>query len=144
MKKIITVCLFVIMVVFSVVPAFAVDSASVSNKGSISPMFVGISTMSASIDIDYLGCATCAGSVSLSNNSYSVNFTVALQRYNGSGWTTIKTWSDTGYGYDGTIIEGYYYVPSSGTYRTASTAKVYNSSGSLIETQTIYSGTKTY
>lgn len=149
MKKIISICLVVILVVFSAVPAFAVDSDSSSaatkiGNGTISPMFVGISVISAGIDIDWWGCATCAGTVSLSNNTYSVELTVSLQRYNGSYWTTIQSWSKTGYGYGGTDMEQYYYVPSSGTYRVASTARVYNQYGTLIETQTVYSGSQTY
>lgn len=146
MKKIISICLVIILVICSAVPVFAVNSSSAKTQignGNISPMFVGISVMSTAIDIDWWGRASCSGTVTLSNDTYSVNLTVALQRYNGGNWTTVTSWSQNGYGGDGTDMEKYYYV-TSGTYRVASTARVYNANGTLIETQTIYSGSQTY
>lgn len=144
MKKFVCMALIVLIAVFSVVPAYAdtVNTAEIPGaQGEISPLFTYISFMNAGLSIDSSGLATCLGNVILYNSSNSTTLTVQLQKSTGSGWKTIKTWTTSAISY--ADIEGYYFV-ASGTYRVCTTAQVYNSSGYLVETESIYSPTKTY
>ena len=59
-----------------------------------------------------------------------------LQQKNGT-WQTIKTWSKSG---RSVSLNESYRVSNKYNYRVAATAKVYNSSGSLVESKTSYSG----
>lgn len=99
--------------------------------------------MSAGLSIDTSGQAHCSGSVTPASDSYTSYLTVSLQKYSGSSWSTVKSWSDSDVGQMGVIIDGYWYV-TSGTYRVCSTAQIYNSAGGLLETEPYYSATKTY
>lgn len=144
MKKFIWMCLTVLMLLFSVTPAFATDKLKNKDpQGTITPLFTHISTLDAGLTIDSSGKATCIGNVTLYNNSYSTDLTVQLQRYTSTGWSTIKSWTSSGTGIPGTEIVAYYYV-TRGTYRVLSTAKVYDTYGYLVETQSQLSATVTY
>ena len=144
MKKFICMGILVLMVVFSAVPAYAADGTkNEAKKGVITPQFTYISMLNPGLSINSSGKATCVGIVTLYDDSHSVDLTVSLQKSTGSGWSTIKAWTVSGTGVAGAETEQYYYVVS-GTYRVSATAKVYNASGSLLETQTLYSATVTY
>ncbi len=145
MKKIICMSLIVLMAIFSVVPAYAAvdERNSAQGSGMVSPLFTYILQLNAGLSIDSSGKAACRGDASLYSSTNRVDLTVQLQKYTGSGWSTVKTWTSSGVGIPGTSILQYYYVVS-GTYRVSATAKVYNSSGTLLETVTAYSPTSTY
>lgn len=143
MKKTISVILTatVLAVIFLAIPAYAADDNGLSTKSVILPQFTFIWSMSAGLNIDSTGKATCSGSVVPASDTYTAYLTVSLQKSTSSGWSTIKSW--TGSGYSGLIVEGYYYV-TSGTYRVCSTAQIYSSTGALLETESFYSAVKTY
>lgn len=144
MKRFICIGIFVLMAVFSAVPAYAADGTKKeAKKGVVTPQFTYISMLNPGLSISSSGKATCVGIVTLYDDSHSVDLTVSLQKSTSSGWSTIKAWTVSGTGTAGAETEQYYYVVS-GTYRVAATAKVYNASGSLLETQTVYSATVTY
>ena len=69
-------------------------------------------------------------------NGYNATVVMELQQKNGT-WKPIKRWSKSG-GY--VSMNESYRVSSKYYYRVAVTAKVYNSSGSLVESKTSYSG----
>jgi len=142
MKKTISIFLAMFLAILMTVPAFAADSGGYTAESVMSPKFTYIWSISAGLDISSAGKALCAGSVDASSNSYTAELTVSLQKNTSSGWTTIKSWNGSGSG-QGLIVENYYYV-SKGTYRVCSTAKIYNSAGTLLETQSLYSAEKTY
>lgn len=142
MKKIISIILIVFTLTVGTMPAFAASSPAPAAT-TISPNFTGISILSISLTINPGGLSTSTGSVRPSSSSYTSYLTVGLQKYTSSGWTTIKSWSGSGTGLSGAIAGGSYYVASS-TYRSFSTATVYSSSGSLLDTETAYSAEKTY
>lgn len=146
MKKFISIMIASLMLIFCSVPGYAYADNVITDPDMstiISPRFIGISLISADLSINSLGRTTCSGSVTPSSDSYTTVLTVKLQKQNGSSWSTIKSWSDTNTGIEGVIIEKHYYV-TSGTYRVCSTAKIYNSSGTLLETESIYSAERTY
>lgn len=146
MKKFTCIALLVLITLLSVIPVYAetVDSTqNQSSNGVIRPLFTYISLLDAGLSIDSSGLSNCSGLVTIYNNNYSVVLTIQLQKYNSGSWSTIKTWTSSGIGIPGTIIDQYYYVVR-GTYRVCSTAQVYNNYGNLVETQSIYSATVTY
>ncbi len=142
MKRVFSICLALLFTILMGVSAYAVDTASHAAKGMISPFFTYIWSISAGLDISSAGRACCSGSVDASSDSYTAELTVSLQKYAGSGWTTIKSWKGSGSG-QGLIVENYYYV-NNGRYRVCSTAKIYNTAGNLLETQSFYSAEVTY
>ncbi|MDP4120309.1 MAG: hypothetical protein Q8876_04530 [Bacillota bacterium] len=142
MKKTISICLAVLMVFLLSAPAYAADAKSLEAESVVSPQYTHILLLIAGLGIDSAGKADCVGSVDSSSTSYKTSLTVSLQKYANSKWSTIKSWSDSGPG-RGLIVENYYYV-GSGRYRVCSTAKVYNSSGTLLETASFYSQERTY
>ena len=70
-------------------------------------------------------------------HGYEAYVKVELQQYTGSGWTTIKTWTDRYESY--AMVSKNYAVMSGYNYRLKLTHKAYDSNGNLIETLTSYS-----
>ena len=140
MKKIFSATLLVIMVLSLPLSAYA---ANANTDKMMSPRFSYILSMSAGLEINSAGKAGCAGTVTPSSNTYTSDLTISLQQKTGTGWSTIKSWTDSGVGYAGVTLEGYWYVVH-GTYRVCSTAKIYSSSGTLLETQLFYSAERIY
>ncbi len=107
--------------------------------GEVSPRYTGTSTIVTDLSISSTGKATCAGTVVL-YSGYTATLTMKLQQYNGSYWTTIQTWSTS----DSKSLSKFYYVSSGYSYRVVTSAKVYNSSGTYVETPSVTSATKSY
>lgn len=144
MKRVISTGLLVFMVMLSALPVYASGVESTSTEsGIISPQFTAILSMSAGLSINSLGKATCAGSVTPSNDTYTADMTVSLEKSTSNGWSTIKSWTGSGTGFVGVAIEAYYYV-ANGTYRVCTTVNIYNSSGTLLETESFYSAERKY
>ena len=144
MRRILSMILVILIAVFSVTPVYAVDrTSSVNTQEIITPMFTHIWILTPGLAINSSGKATSLGDVTIYNDSYSTVLTVQLQKSSGSYWSTIKTWTGSGTGITGVLIEEDYYVVR-GTYRVCATAKVYDTSGKLLETQSVYSATVTY
>ncbi len=80
--------------------------------------------------------------ISVSEVEETLNHMPELQKLDtDKSWVTVSTWTKEGT----TKYADYQYrAVSRGTYRVTVTAKVYNSSGSLVETQSVYSITDTY
>lgn len=102
-------------------------AAAVSNSSEISPLYTGISRLTAGLDINDDGCAECSGATR-TLSGYSVELTVKLQR----DGITIKTWDNSGTG-SLSVNEDYYVTPGH-DYQVIVTATVKNSSGTIIET----------
>lgn len=104
---------------------------------NIMPRYTGITLLVSSLTISNAGAAKGNGSAT-ARSGYTVDLTVELKR-DGS---IIKTWTSSG---SGTISAGgTYYVTSGHEYVVTTTATVYNSSGTLIETISKDSATKSY
>lgn len=144
MKKFICLGIIAFLAVFSVVPAYASDGVkNVKTQELIAPQFTYISLLSPGLSINSSGKATCIGLASAYDSSHTTELTVELQKSSGSGWSTIKSWSASSTGASIAVVEENYYVVR-GTYRVCATAKVCNTSGNLLETQSLYSDTSTY
>lgn len=144
MKKIICLLLIVFSVTFSAVPVYAADMADKQKtQETMGPLFTYIWTLTPGLGINSSGKAICIGDVTIYNNSYRTVLTVQLQKSTGSNWSPIKTWTGSGIGTTGVLIEEDYYV-ARGTYRVCVTSKVYDTSDKLLESQSLYSVTVTY
>ena len=108
---------------------------------NIIPMYTNIANFGAALEIDSLGIATCEGILTHRLIDGSCELVMKLQKLENKSWTTISTWTEEG----STKCSIYKNkAVSRGTYRVAVTAKIYDSSGSLVETQSVYSITDTY
>ncbi|AGL02510.1 hypothetical protein [Desulfoscipio gibsoniae] len=144
MKKFVCIGILVFMAVFLTVTAYAADrTKNPGTQGVITPQFTYISVSTPDLSIDSLGTATCAGLASAYDSSHTTKLTVQLQKSNAGGWSTIKSWSASSTGASLAKIEEDYYVVR-GSYRVCATAKVYNASGTLLESQSLYSDTVIY
>jgi hypothetical protein len=140
MKRTLVLLLVVLTLLSTGTAAVAADA---EKSGDYGIMYIGIQSISAYLNINGSGLATCGGDVTLSNNTYRVYLTVALEQSTGGGWSTVTYWMSSGSGYLGTSILEYYYV-SYGTYRVRSTATVFDSQGSFIEQASVYSPIRNY
>lgn len=144
MKKILASFIALLMITLLAVPALAVESDSYSNSSMMTPNYTYIWQMSAGLKISSAGKAHCLGTVDAPSNSHYVNLTVTLQKKNSSSWENVKSWSTSGIGQSGLIIEEDYYV-ARGTYRVLTTAKIYNSTGTtLLESEPFNSQERAY
>lgn len=107
------------------------------------PCYENLRTFYATIEIDDNGLATAYSYASCSTASYTITLTVYLQKKTGTNtWSTVTSGSasDTkavSKGVSRYVVPGYYY-------RTKGVATVYTSSGTYVETASIYSGSKYY
>ena len=132
MKRIFCIILAVMLLTALAMPAMAAEEESV-----ISPRYSYIEGLSASLAIDdTFGLTACYAS-SVVYGGDSVVLTCSLQQYNGSYWTTVKSWTATTK--PAATIAKNYGVYSGYTYRVKASCSVYNSSGTLLESGTCYS-----
>lgn len=127
------IALVLLLTCFLAVPASAAEPI----ENAVSPCFVDISMMSASIDVNSSGKAACYSYVDTANSSYTIYINMSLQRYVNGGWSNVKTWSTSGTGE--AELDKSYYVSSGYYYRTAVAATIYTSGGSYVETGYCYS-----
>lgn len=144
MKRFFCVILGCLMPFVSVVPVYAGNEAlNVNPQGIISPQFTYISYLSPGLSISSSGLATCFGAGAGYFDSYKTVVTAELQKSSGGSWSTIKTWTASATGAAIASLEKEYYV-AHGTYRVCATAKIYDTSGKLLESQSLYSSVVTY
>ena len=132
------------MIIFSTgTTALAADDLDQESDGIYSVQYVGVQVISAALSINGLGIANASGTVRCSVYDYTVYLTVALEKWTGSSWSTITYWTSSGTGYVGTGLSAQYAV-ARGTYRTRSTATVFDAQGGYVEQASCYSATNIY
>ena len=89
MKRILCVLLAMI-----VVAALAAPALAAANEPSVSPRYTYIQGMNAGLVINDWGLTDCTASSTVYGGG-SVILTCSLQQYNGSYWTTVKSWTST-------------------------------------------------
>lgn len=136
MKRFFCIILAVMLLAALAMPAMAAEEESV-----ISPRYSYIEGLSASLAINSWGLTDCYAS-SVVFRGDSVVLTCSLQQYNGSYWTTVKSWTSTDK--PSAAIAKNYGVYSGYTYRVKASCSVYNSSGTLLESGYIYSNEVVY
>ena len=136
MKRILCLILVLVLLTLSVSPAMATESES-----TIMPRYSYITQLYSGLQIGTLGLSACRANCYV-RNADEVILTAKLQQYNGSSWTTLKTWTATGT--DIASISKNYAVPSGYVYCLRVTCAVFNEAGTLVETATCYSNQVTY
>ena len=132
-------CSLILIVCLLIPSAFAAQGGDDAEL----PMYTGLSSFSASLSISSGGSASCYSGAAASNSTYSVVLTMRLQQSTDRlNWITMKTWTSSGaimpsLSKSYQVVSGYYY-------RLYCTAKVYNSSGTLLGTNTKYSSVESY
>lgn len=94
------------------------------------------------LDFKVGGKAVFSTTVTINNSNYSMKIVTKLQSYRSGAWKTLYTKTKTSSS-TGTMNSGSYYVTKGYKYRTRNTITVYNSSGKVIETDTL-NCTRTY
>ena len=132
MKRFLCILLVVIVVATLAAPVLAAV-----NESSVSPRYTYIQGMNAGLVIDEnWGLTDCTASCTVYGGD-SIILTCSLQQYNGSYWTTIKSWTSTTK--PSALIMKNYGVYSGYVYRVKASCSVYNASGKLLESGTCYS-----
>lgn len=125
--------LIVLCLMASFVPA---AFAAQENEATVFPRLVAIAANSVDIDIDEeTGVANCDAQC-IAKSNYTVKVVCKLQRWNGSSWTTLKTWTNTDT-YAAYVAESWA-VYKGYTYRVYATFYVYDANGTLLETVSSY------
>ena len=113
-----------------------------ANNPGVSPLYTYTYSIAGKLSISG-GTAPAAGTVTPSDLNNKTTVTVKLQRNENGTWKTIATWTGSNShgissaGGDKTLTKGY-------SYRVYVVGKVYNSSGTLLETTTKTTSTKAY
>lgn len=114
--------------------------STASAASQVQPRYAKIHTITSELlSINWLGKATFCGSADSLDSTCRLELYVELQRSADGfdGWTTIKTWSTTGY--EDVVIEESHYVASGYYYRIGTIVIVYDSNGNFIESDAISS-----
>jgi len=110
---------------------------------TVSARYKHIDMIVASLTINSSGLATCEGGVYPSDSDTNTTLIVELQKFSGGSWGKDDSWSTSGTGTNTIMLSGKKYVVH-GKYRVVVTAKVYSSSGALLENESCISHEVTY
>ena len=118
-------CFILILLVVGtmILPAVALQTA-------VQPRWTYLDSVSAALDINALGIASCGGRA-LAYSSNRIAIYVTLQQYTDSGWVTIRSWSATAT--TATQVSGQYAVARGYSYRVNVIAYVYDGRGNIVE-----------
>ena len=136
MKRVLCLILAFFLVIPAVVPVRAVEAET-----SMMPRYSYIGRIYSGLSIGTLGLSACQANCHAEAGD-SVVLTAKLQQYNGSTWTTLKTWSATGE--DFATLSKNYAVPKGYTYRLSASCSVYSASGVLLESGICHSNYVVY
>ena len=129
MKRSISFLLIFMLTCYLALPAFAAEDTYVQ------PRYKHIAVFSADISYGSWGIATCTSSVII-DSGCSVTLTLSLQKSSdGPIWENVETWSDAGT--SGAFISEERALYSKYSYRVLATAYVYDSTGRLVETESL-------
>ncbi len=147
MKKKLIVMFLCISIFALSIPAVAgaTEIGTDSNETIMKPMFVNILSFSNSFNIDGAGVASIYTSVYYTDASSCIVL-CALQKWTGSYWTYVDSWS-TSEPANGSLSWAYVSGTKSlsrGQYRISSSANIYNSYGTLVDSASYISPSQTY
>ncbi len=136
MKKQISILIIAILLFSIIVPAYAEELEPPIDNPVIEE-FQGMRSVTASLEISG-STATCHSKLT-GKSSYSYCLTMSLQKQNGSSWSTVVSWSETGAGINGINLTKVKSGLSSGIYRCKVSVSVYDSNNQQVESTTAYS-----
>ena len=118
-------------------------TSKVSAGDMLRPRYIKITRFDCNLVISANGYAQCLSEVRLSDSSHTVELTMELQRSSdGNSWDTVKSWDTSAE--KGVSLEKGWYVSSGYSYRVYSTADIYSSYGTLVESEPANSMTVDY
>lgn len=130
MKRVFSVILILVMIMTLATQAFA----ALPDETIISPQYTYIKVLTADLSIDESTGVSTSRATCYAASGCTVEVECKLQRYTGSVWTTLKTWTSTGSRYASVTQD--WAVSSGYTYRVYATYRIRNSAGSLLEIAT--------
>ena len=127
MKRVFSWLLAIVLVLSLASPCLAVES----EVDAVSPRYTYISTNKVGLSINETSGVAHCSAYCYTASYYTVEVQCKLQRYTGSSWVTLKTWSSSGTRYtsvseDWAVVSGY-------TYRANVVFRVRDSAGNLLE-----------
>lgn len=135
MKRVICLCSLMLML-FAGTVAFA---------EAVQPLYLEADRVSVSLDINCDGAATCKGKVRAKHNNVTMNITLTLKKSSdGKAWKSVKSWNESGNGLLGASIEEACAVSKGYQYKEVMSAKIYDSTGHLLESLSKTSPVKSY
>ena len=136
MKK----CFAIVLTILLLISSIGVTSADGidSEENIILDRYIGLFKTYATLSMSS-GTASCTGVAKAKTSNYSLSLTLSLQKKSGTSWNTIISWSGTGSGISGIILNKTKSGLSSGTYRCKAYVRVYDSNGLFVESTTVYS-----
>lgn len=120
--------------------ALLASGMSVAAMDVPTPYYDATASITAGLSISTSGLASCSGTIRFSDASASATLTMKLQQYTSSGWSTIGSWSTA----SATSLYKTQYVTHGYYYRVVTSANVYNSAGSYVESPSATSASKYY
>lgn len=120
----------IILLVISLLCSMSLPVAATTEEKIIQPRWSYFSTVTASLDVNWLGVATYSGSAQV-RGAYTVKTVVYLQQNKDGNWVTLDTLSSTSVTTAG--IQGKYVVERGYTYRATVVAYVYDDNGIILE-----------
>lgn len=142
MKKAFATILSLILV-FSILSFSVAENHTVdTHVSAIEERYIGLRRVTSQLAISN-NTANCKATAYAINSSYSLYVTMSLQKQTGANWNTVISWSGSGSGFAGVVLNKTKSGLSSGTYRCKAYVRVYDSNGTFVESTTIYSQTIT-
>ena len=119
------------LMIIGIICSLAIPFAASATESIVQPRWSYLDSVYAYLDINWLGVATCEGSA-IARSSVEIKTVVRLQQLTDTGWSTMKSWSDTGTlnasaGGKIAVARGY-------DYRVTVSAYVYDDNGNIVET----------
>lgn len=140
MKRIVGLVISICILLIFGLQAFADTNDSPARE--ISPMYINIMSLSASLDINSSGTATGTAKITQGLSEGSCELIMNLQKLDSdNSWKTVGTWTKKGVM---SCTNQQSKAVSKGTYRISVIGKVYDSNGNFIEEGMVNSIRKTY
>lgn len=131
-KRKILSALLVVLLLAAMVPA----QAAYIEDDTVQPYFTGLKSGVTAIDINTLGKATCTAAAEC-REGYTMSVTLYLQENDGTGWSTLRSWSKSGAPI--VNITESYYVNTNYSHRTCIYVEIFDSDGNFVEAAMAYS-----
>jgi len=123
MKRVLSLALAVLLMLSLTVNVFAAQT--------VQPRYTHIISLSYNISLSSSAESVICHAACQTRNSMEIQIECKLQRYNNSKWNNVKTWTASGNGH--ASINKTWAVPGGYDYRIYVTYKVYDSTGTCVE-----------
>ena len=112
---------------------------------SVQPFYLEVQRISVALIISSDGTATCSGAVTAQHNETTTSMTITLKRSSdGKKWSRVTSWNVSGSGLLGATADETYTVSKGYQYKVTVSGKIYDKSGTLLESVSKTSSAKSY